>query len=97
MRYMLDTDSCIALIKRKSGTLLRRLTALGPGKAGISAITLSALPGGTFVDVFLQDAWICCAQHIRGFCPSCHAKRLAEWGDWMRKTLLLEVPHRQVV
>jgi ribosomal protein S27E len=30
----------------------------------------------------------------RGFCPSCHAKRLEEW---MRETLLLDVPHRQVV
>jgi tRNA(fMet)-specific endonuclease VapC len=46
MRYMLDTDSCIALIKRKYGTLLRRLTALGPGEAGISAITLAELRYG---------------------------------------------------
>ena len=33
----------------------------------------------------------------RGFCPSCHAKRIEEWGEWMRGTLLLDVPHRQVV
>jgi ribosomal protein S27E len=33
----------------------------------------------------------------RGFCPSCHAKRLEEWGEWMQETLLLDVPHRQVV
>ena len=33
----------------------------------------------------------------RGFCPSCHAKRLEEWGEWMRETLLLDLPHRQVV
>jgi hypothetical protein len=33
----------------------------------------------------------------RGFCPSCHAKRLEEWGDWVREELLLDVPHRQVV
>jgi hypothetical protein len=33
----------------------------------------------------------------RGFCPSCHAKRLEEWGEWVRETLLLDVPHRQVV
>jgi ribosomal protein S27E len=33
----------------------------------------------------------------RGFCPSCHAKRLEEWGEWMRETLLLDVLHRQVV
>jgi ribosomal protein S27E len=33
----------------------------------------------------------------RGFCSSCHAKRLEEWGEWMRQTLLLDVPHGQVV
>jgi len=33
----------------------------------------------------------------RGFFPSCHSKRLEEWGEWMRETLLLDVPHRQVV
>jgi len=33
----------------------------------------------------------------RGFCPSCHAKRVEQWGDWMRERLLLDVPHRQVV
>jgi len=32
-----------------------------------------------------------------GFCPSCHAKRVEEWGEWMRETLLLDVPHRQIV
>jgi len=34
---------------------------------------------------------------VRGFCPSCHAKRREEWGEWMREKLLLNVPHRQVV
>jgi hypothetical protein len=33
----------------------------------------------------------------RGFCPSCHAKRLEEWDEWMREELLLDVSHRQVV
>jgi len=46
----------------------------------------------------------CRAEHLlmfscktRGFCLSCQAKRLEEWGEWMRETLLLDVPHRQVV
>ena len=34
---------------------------------------------------------------VRGFCPSCQAKRLEEWGEWMRESLVLDVPHRQVV
>ena len=46
MRFMLDTDSCIALIKQKPGSILRRLTSLSPGEAGISAITLAELRYG---------------------------------------------------
>jgi Putative transposase/Transposase zinc-binding domain len=33
----------------------------------------------------------------RYFCPSCHAKRLALWTQWLDTTLLARVPHRQVV
>jgi len=33
----------------------------------------------------------------RQFCPSCHARRLAEWSLWLDESLLLDVPHRQVV
>jgi len=33
----------------------------------------------------------------RYFCPSCHAKRLAIWTQWLDATLLAPVPHRQVV
>jgi len=46
MRFMLDTDTCIALIKRKPGGILRRLTPLAPGEAGISAVTLAELRYG---------------------------------------------------
>jgi hypothetical protein len=33
----------------------------------------------------------------RYFCPSCHAKRLAIWTQWLDTTLLAPVQHRQVV
>jgi len=33
----------------------------------------------------------------RGFCPSCQAKRVEIWGEWVRERLLWDVPHRQVV
>jgi hypothetical protein len=29
----------------------------------------------------------------RGFCPSCHSKRLEECGEWIREELLLDVHH----
>jgi tRNA(fMet)-specific endonuclease VapC len=43
---MLDTDACIALIKRKPGSVIRRLSVLAPGDAGISVITLAELRYG---------------------------------------------------
>jgi hypothetical protein len=33
----------------------------------------------------------------RQFCPSCHARRPAEWSVWLDDHLLAAVPHRQVV
>jgi hypothetical protein len=33
----------------------------------------------------------------RHFCPSCHARRLAEWSLWLTERLLAPVAHRQVV
>jgi len=33
----------------------------------------------------------------RTLCPSCHAKRLEIWSDWLEHELLYAVPHRQYV
>ena len=46
MKYMLDTDICITLIRQKPAALLRRLTSREPGQVGISAITLAELVHG---------------------------------------------------
>ena len=35
--------------------------------------------------------------HGRYFCPSCHAKRVAAFADWMDTEVLADVPHRQQV
>lgn len=43
MRFMLDTDFCIALIKRKPAEILARIMLLAPGDVGLSAITLAEL------------------------------------------------------
>ncbi len=43
MKYLLDTDICIALIRQKSESLIQRLTKLVPGDVGISSITLAEL------------------------------------------------------
>ncbi len=46
MRYMLDTNICIDLIKRRPPQILRRFHSLTVGDIGISAITLAELRYG---------------------------------------------------
>lgn len=46
MKWMLDTDTCIALIKRRPPELVRRLQARAVGDVGISSITLAGLRHG---------------------------------------------------
>ncbi len=46
MRFMLDTNTCIALIRRKPAKTLRKIKSLDPGAAGISTITLAELRYG---------------------------------------------------
>ena len=36
-------------------------------------------------------------RNITKSCPSCHARRLAEWSLWLAEHLLAPVVHRQVV
>lgn len=46
MRYMLDTNICIYLMKGAPGSALRRLESLAVGEAVISAISLAELQAG---------------------------------------------------
>ena len=43
MKYLLDTNICIALIRQKPQTLIQQLTSHEPGDVGISSITLAEL------------------------------------------------------
>jgi tRNA(fMet)-specific endonuclease VapC len=52
MRFMLDTDSCIAVIKRKPAKILRKITDLAPGEVGLSTVTLAELRFGVAKSVF---------------------------------------------
>lgn len=47
MRWMLDTDTCIAMIKRRPDGILRRLSGKSIGQVGMSSITLAELSYGT--------------------------------------------------
>jgi len=46
MKFMLDTNACIALIKRKPAAAISRLAALELGDMGLSSITLAELHYG---------------------------------------------------
>ena len=46
MRYLLDTNICIQIIRRKPSELLSRLTALPVGDVGLSTITVAELHVG---------------------------------------------------
>ena len=46
MMRMLDTDTCIALIKRRSADLIAKLKKHKPGEVAISSITLAELHFG---------------------------------------------------
>src|SRR3972149_5640421 len=46
MKVMLDTNTCIAIIKRKPPQVLKRFTAYKVGDIGISVVTLAELEFG---------------------------------------------------
>ncbi|HUU39065.1 MAG TPA: type II toxin-antitoxin system VapC family toxin [Candidatus Desulfaltia sp.] len=54
MKYMLDTNICIALIKRKPLKALKRLGQLSAGDIGISTITLAELRYGIAKSQFVE-------------------------------------------
>ncbi len=43
MRYLLDTNICIFIIKQKPSTVLKKFETLLPGDIGISSVTLAEL------------------------------------------------------
>ena len=46
MKYMLDTNICIGLIRQKPPSLIKRLTECEPGDVGVSTITVAELMHG---------------------------------------------------
>lgn len=46
MKYMLDTNICIGLIRRKPKGLIEKLVACLPGEVGVSVIAVSELEHG---------------------------------------------------
>lgn len=46
MKYLLDTNICVALIRRRPAALIERITSQPPGAVGLSCITLAELAHG---------------------------------------------------
>ena len=46
MKYLLDTNLCVFLFRRKFPSVLQRLHQTQPGEVGISAVTLAELRYG---------------------------------------------------
>jgi tRNA(fMet)-specific endonuclease VapC len=46
MRYLLDTNTCVHLIRHRPAGLLQKLTSLPVGEAGVSSITVAELQYG---------------------------------------------------
>jgi len=67
MRYLLDTDTCIYLIKRKPKSVLIRLLQVSLGDVGISAITLGELEYGVQKSARCADNRAALAAFLRPF------------------------------
>jgi hypothetical protein len=75
---------------------LRRVARVAVGRfldCGLLEHGFARVRCGTCRAEFLV-AFRCKGRH---FCPSCHARRLAEWSLWLDEQLVAAVAHRQVV
>ncbi len=48
MKYLLDTDICVFIIRKRSPSILKRIEMTPPGQIAISAVTLAELQYGVF-------------------------------------------------
>lgn len=77
----------------------------GPLRAVVSEVVGRFLDCGLLEHGFARVRCAACRAEFlvafrckgRGFCPSCQARRVAEWSLWLGEALLAAVPHRHVV
>lgn len=67
MKYMLDTNICIGLIRQNSPALVERLTACNPGEAGVSSITIAELAYGAQTSSQVQRNMMALEQFLLPF------------------------------
>jgi predicted nucleic acid-binding protein len=64
MKWMLDTDTCIAIIKRSSGSAIKKLRGKSIGQVGMSAISLGELSFGAAKSARRDEAFEALAQFV---------------------------------
>jgi tRNA(fMet)-specific endonuclease VapC len=64
MKWMLDTDTCIAIIKRSSGSAIKKLRGKSIGQVGMSAISLGELSFGAARSTRRDEAFEALAQFV---------------------------------
>ena len=55
MKYLLDTNICVAMIRQRPPQIIHRLISLKPGEVGISSITLAELEYGVEKSTFREQ------------------------------------------
>ncbi len=64
MKYLLDTNICIALIRQKPAALIQRITSHQPGEVGISSITLAELIHGVEKSTHVEQNMLALQQFL---------------------------------
>jgi tRNA(fMet)-specific endonuclease VapC len=64
MKWMLDTNTCIAMIRRQPGGILRKLGGKSIGQVGMSSITLAELHFGVAKSSRAADAAAALAEFL---------------------------------
>lgn len=64
MRWMLDTDTCIALIKQRPDSVLKKLRGKSTGQVGISSITLGELAFGASKSSRSQESYAALSEFL---------------------------------
>ena len=67
MKYMLDTNICIFIIRQRSLSVLQRLERIPPGQIAISAITVAELQYGVFKSSRPEKNAMALVKFIRSF------------------------------
>ena len=64
MSYLLDTDTCVAIIRKRPAHVLQRLKQQPPGTVGVSSITVGELCTGAAKSVQLEQNTEALAQFL---------------------------------